>query len=217
MEPDMNTTILEKLQTVFDHRQATVLAEVISDSYRKLVKTSDFNELKAIVRDLVEAQKRTGLRVEELAEAQKEMSRVQKELSQAQKEFSESQRELSIAQKQTAQEVRLLARSMKDTRDELGGLSRSVSNALENEAYRLLPAFLKTHYGLESSERLVRVEMGGRGINIFGRAIQNGQEVLIVGETKLRLDERRATHNRNLFFELEQKINAVREAYPKGA
>ena len=206
----MNTTILEKLQTVFDHRQATVLAEVISDSYRELAKTSDFKELNAIVRNLAEAQKRTGLRVEELADAQKEMSQVQKELS-------ESQRTLSMAQKQTDQEVRLRARAMKDTRDELGGFSRSVSNALENEAYRLLPAFLKTHYGLESSERLVRVEMGGRGINIFGRAIQNGQEVLIVGETKLRLDERRATHNRNLFFELEQKINAVREAYPKGA
>jgi len=70
----MNTTILEKLQTVFDHHQATMLAEVISDSYRELVKTSDFNELKAIVRDLAEAQKRTGLRVEELAEAQKELS-----------------------------------------------------------------------------------------------------------------------------------------------
>lgn len=206
----MNTTILEKLQTVFDHRQATMLADVISDSYRELVKTSDFNELKAIVRDLAEAQKRTGLRVEELADAQKE-------LSQAQKELSESQRELSIAQKQTDQEVRLLARAMKDTRDELGGLSRSVSYALENEAYRQLPAFLKTHYGLELSERLVRVEMGGRGINIFGRAFQNGQEVLIVGETKLRLDERRATHNRNLFFKFEQKINAVRVSYPKGA
>lgn len=175
----MNTTILEKLQTVFNHRQATMLAEVISDSYRELAKTSDFNQLKAIVRDLAEAQKRTGLWVEELAEAQKEMSQVQKELSQDQKELSESQRELSIAQKQTDQEVRLLARAMKDTRAELGGLSRSVSYALENEAYRLLPAFLKTHYGLELNERLVRAEMGGREINIFGQAFQNGQEVLI--------------------------------------
>jgi hypothetical protein len=61
----------EKLAQVFDRRQAVVLAEVIREAYSDLVRTSDFNELKAIVRDLALAQK-------ELAEAQKELAQAQK-------------------------------------------------------------------------------------------------------------------------------------------
>ncbi len=89
-----------KLQTVFPPEQAAVLAEVIHEAYTDLVKTSDFNELKEIVRDLsvkmgelAEAQKRTEQRVEELAEAQKgsearltRLEAVVRELAEAQKE-----------------------------------------------------------------------------------------------------------------------------------
>jgi len=63
--------IKRQLQTVFDERQAQVLAKVIIDAYTDLVKTSDFNELKGIVKELAEAQKRTEQRMGELAEAQK--------------------------------------------------------------------------------------------------------------------------------------------------
>jgi hypothetical protein len=63
--------IRQKLEEVFNPRQATVLAEVVEAAYSDLVKTGDFNELKAIVRDLAQAQTRTELCVEELAEAQK--------------------------------------------------------------------------------------------------------------------------------------------------
>ncbi|MCB1175544.1 MAG: hypothetical protein KDK39_18355, partial [Leptospiraceae bacterium] len=59
-----------RLQTVFQPQQAQLLAEVISDSYNELVKTSDFNELKAVVHELADAQKRTEQRVEALAVAQ---------------------------------------------------------------------------------------------------------------------------------------------------
>ena len=88
METSIETRRTEtrrKLESVFDKKRATVLSEVITDAYRDLVKTSDFNELKDIVRDLgikvgdlAEAQKRTELRVEELAGAQKELTEAQK-------------------------------------------------------------------------------------------------------------------------------------------
>ena len=52
--------IKKKLEKVFDERQAAVLAEVFVDAYGELVKTSDFDGLKAVVKELAEAQARTS-------------------------------------------------------------------------------------------------------------------------------------------------------------
>jgi len=240
------SVIRHKLEQVFTEPQAAVLAEVVEAAYTDLVKTSDFNELKSIVRDLAtaqnemaaaqvrteerltrveiaveklaEAQKRTETRVEELAEAQKRteerLTRVEiavEKLAEAQKRTEMRVEELAEAQKQTQQELQLLAKGLRETRGELGGLSRSVGYALENEAYRALPRFLKEHYGLEVTQRLIRTEIGGEEINLFGRARRNGQSVLIVGEVKLRLDERRTTRRReDALAVLEKKIAAVK-------
>ena len=65
-----STDIRKKFESVFKKNQAGVLAEVITDAYSELVKTSDFNELKGIVKELAEAQNRTEARVEELVQAQ---------------------------------------------------------------------------------------------------------------------------------------------------
>ncbi len=233
------SVIRHKLEQVFTEPQAAVLAEVVEAAYTDLVKTSDFNELKSIVRDLAtaqnemaaaqvrteerltrveiaveklaEAQKRTETRVEELAEAQKRTEMRVEELAEAQKRTEMRVEELAEAQKQTQQELQLLAKGLRETRGELGGLSRSVGYALENEAYRALPRFLKEHYGLEVTQRLIRTEIGGEEINLFGRARRNGQSVLIVGEVKLRLDERRTTRRReDALAVLEKKIAAVK-------
>ncbi|MEM7531605.1 MAG: hypothetical protein AAF639_05490, partial [Chloroflexota bacterium] len=40
-------------------------------------------------------------------------------------------------------------------RSELGGLSKSLGYALENEAYRVLPAFLEKEYGITVTERFI--------------------------------------------------------------
>jgi len=68
--------IKDKLESVFDKKQSDILAEIIFDS--SFIKTSDFNELKSIVKELSEAQKESEHRltrvekaIEELAEAQK--------------------------------------------------------------------------------------------------------------------------------------------------
>lgn len=170
--------IKERLEKVFDKAQASVLIEVIVDAYGELVKAGDFNELKAIVKELAEAQRRTEIKVAELAE-----------------------------------DIRILVRGLGETRSEVGGLSRSVSYALENEAYRGLPKVLKRSYGIELKDRLIRAEIGGKEINIFGRAKRDGRDVLVVGEAKLRLDERRKKGERDVFEELEEKGRAVRWEY----
>lgn len=187
-----------KLDKVFDKKRATVLAEVITDAYSELVKTGDFNELKAIVKELAEAQNRTEIRVAELAEAQ-------------------NRTEIKVAE--LAEDIKVLARGLDETRKELkatrgdvGGLSRSMGYAFENEAYRMLPNVLKEKYGIELKEKLIRIGIGGKEINIFGWAKKNGKDMLIVGETKLRLDDRRRG-KRDAFKDLEEKVTAVREEY----
>ena len=189
--------IREKLQKVFDPAQAATLTEVIVDAYGELVKAGDFNELKGIVKELAEAQKRTEGKIEELAEAQKRTEQRVEELAEA--------------QKRTEEEIRLLAKGLNDLRGEVGGLSRSVGYALENEAYRGLPKVLKENYGIELQERLIRAEIGGKEINLFGKAKREGRDVLIVGEVKLRLDDRRKRGRKDVFEELEEKVRAIRE------
>jgi predicted nucleic acid-binding Zn-ribbon protein len=123
--------IVRRLETVFQHEQAVVLADTITDAYDTLVKASDFSELKMIVAELGEAQKRTEERLEELAEAQKRTEETLAGLVEAQKRTEKNVADLAKA-------IQLLTRELRETRRELGGLSRSVSYALENEAYRFL-------------------------------------------------------------------------------
>jgi len=190
METSIETRRAEtkkKLESVFDKKRATVLSEVITDAYRDLVKTGDFNELKDIVKDL-------GIKVGELAEAQKELA--------------EAQEELAEAQKKTEVSVATLAKGLEATRTELGGLSRSVSYSLENEAYRQLPRFLKERYHIEVTERMIRLELEGEEINIFAHGRRNGEDFLIVGETELRLS------GVGKLKQLEKKVSLVKRHYP---
>ncbi len=110
-----SVTVRQRLETVFNKRQAEVLAEVIDFSYNDLVKVSDFSELKGIVRELAEAQKRTEARVEELAEAQKRTEARVEELAEAQKRTEARVEELAEAQKRTEARVEELAEAQKRT------------------------------------------------------------------------------------------------------
>jgi hypothetical protein len=228
------TAMLERLRRTFPPDQADTLAEVIHDAYNSLVKVSDFNELKAVVVELAEAQQRTEMRVVELAEAQQrtemrlaELAEAQQrtelrvvELAEAQQrtemrlaELAEGQRQLIEAQRRTEERMDKLAEVVQGLAIEVGSLSRTMSYALENEAYRALPALLKRKLGLELEQRFVRTEINGEEINLFGQARRNGQTVLIVGESKLRLDMR-SFERQDVFDQLGRKVEAVRQAYP---
>lgn len=191
------TAIKERLEEVFEKHQAEVLATTIFGTYNELVKASDFNELKGIVRDI-------SVEVKELAGAQKE-------LANAQKRTEIKVEELAEAQKKTEIEIQELTKGLKLTREDLGGLSRSFSYAFENEAYRMLPKFLWDNYKIEMTEKMIRTEIEGKEINVFGKARRNGENILIVGEAKLRLDEKRDVKKKDVFKELEEKVEVVRK------
>jgi len=191
--------IAEKLENVFAKRQAIVLADVIQDAYEDLVKTSDFNELKEIVREI-------GVKVGELAEAQKGS---EKRLT----KLEETVGELAEAQKKTEIEIQKLTKGLRETRGEIGGLSKSMSYAFENEAYRMLPSLLKNKYKIEVKEKFIRKDIAGKEINIFALAKRDGKPIIIVGEAKLRLDEKRGEGNEDVFKDLADKVMAVKKEY----
>jgi len=66
--------IYNELSKTMDSAAAKKIAEIVGMVYEELqnaITKVEFNELKDVVKDLAEAQKRTEARVEELAEAQK--------------------------------------------------------------------------------------------------------------------------------------------------
>lgn len=100
-----------------------------------------------------------------------------------------------------------------ETNTKLGGLDRSLGYAFENEAYRHLPEILKSKYGIEIKEKIIRAHIGGREINVFCRASKNGKDVLVIGGAKTKLDERR--ERPEVFAELEEKVQAVLAEHPQ--
>ena len=208
--------MVKEFQPAFVPPQATLLARAITEAHTNLVKTSDFNELKAIMAELAEAQR-------DLVTAQRHTDQRMGELAEAQQATGQRMGQLAEAQQRTARAVQTpLALGLRDsTRAEVGGLARSVGYALENEAYRALPAFLERHYDIRLTERFVRTELDGEEINFFGHATQNGDAVIIVGEAKLRLDDRRKVGTEDgsalrsaAVVELERKLAIVRRRHP---
>jgi mannitol-1-phosphate/altronate dehydrogenase len=168
--------IYNELKETLEPQAALKIAEIMGYIYGELANTvtkADFNELREVVRDLAEAQKRTEQRVEELAEAQK---RTEKELH------------------LLTQDVRELTRQQKETRRQLGGLSGTVGYTLEDRTYPSLPPLLKNDFGITLKEELKRDFIEDNEgeyieVNIVGKGLQNGKEILIVGECKTQLSK----------------------------
>jgi DNA repair exonuclease SbcCD ATPase subunit len=223
--------LTSRFEQVFTPRQAETLAVVIHDVSAGVAKSSDFTELKAVVqqladaqRDLAQAQGRTEARMEELAQAQRDLAQAQGRTEARMDELAQAQRDLAQAQGRTEARMEELAQAqgrtegeLRQLAQELGGLSRSVSYALENEAYRQLPAYLATHHGIHLTERMVRTDIGGEEINLFALGERNGAPIVIVGETKLQLDRRRGTRDalERLLDQLEAKAKVVQTAHPE--
>ena len=218
VEPPLRDVLISILEEIERQRS----------QFEQQVTKTEFNELKEIVRQLAEAQKkteermgsveqklgqlaevqkRTEQKLSELAEAQKKTEQRLNELAEAQKETEQKLNELAEAQKKTEQEIGKLAKGLRQNRSEIGGLARSVAYALENEAYRHLPSLLKTKYNIELCERIIRCYVGGEEIDIFAKARQDGREIYLVGEAVLKLDD--VTKLRKVW----KKVEVVKEEY----
>ncbi|WP_461833383.1 hypothetical protein [Desulfothermus sp.] len=172
--------LLEKVEPSTREVLIAVLEEIERQREESVTK-KEFNELKDIVFDLAEAQKKTEQRVNELAEAQK---RTEQRLN-----------ELAEAQQRTEQELKKLIGEHRKTREQLGGLAHTVGYILEDRAYVGLPPLLEKEKNIKLISPLKRdyLEIGpGKYVelNIIGKAKRNGNTIWVVGECKTQLKKR---------------------------
>jgi hypothetical protein len=147
-----------------------LLAEVVVEAYSELVKTSDFNELKSIVKELTVAQK-------ELAAAQQRTERRVEELASAQQRTEVSLQQLINEHQKT--------RKLPAT---------TVGYRLEDLAYKGLPPLLERDFGLIVQGKLKRTYLtDNQGkeleVNITGQGLLDGKTVTIIGESKSQLSK----------------------------
>ena len=193
--------LLVEMQQVFDARTAGVMLHVLDRVAAQVrqagVMREDFRELKQIMAELAEAQRRTeervgslGLAVERLAEAQRRteervgsLELAVERLAEAQRRTTEEIKELVAAQVRTEAGIDRL-------RKQVGGLSETVGGDIEDIAYIVLHDVLKREFGWQVGvlEREWQTWDGEpEEVNVFGEATdpaRPGQVIWIVGEAK---------------------------------
>ena len=206
MDPNIREAILLLLEEM--ERQREHLEQQVTKT--------EFNELKAVVAELAEAQRQTQAEVRALAEALKETQAEVRALAEAQKRteqrldrLEQVVAELAEAQKRTEEELQALIRRVDLLHERVEGLSNTVGYTLENQAYRYLPRILRTQLGIQVEGRLLRryVSIQGtyRQVNIYGIGRRNGQRFLIVGEAKTRPSQREVDKFLRLVQNLEKQ------------
>ncbi|MCI0560932.1 MAG: hypothetical protein MN733_20800, partial [Nitrososphaera sp.] len=174
--------LLAELRQAFDAQTAEVLLHVLDKVAAQVrqsgVTREDFRELKQIVTELAEAQRRTEERVsrlevlmEQLIEAQRRTEEKVAELAEAQRRTEEAQRRTEekvgrveqrlgrieeIEERMTEVESRMvqaiadLTRAIDDLRKQVGGLSDTVGGDIEDIAYIVLHDVLKREFGWQA-------------------------------------------------------------------
>ncbi|WP_298976268.1 hypothetical protein [uncultured Thermosynechococcus sp.] len=223
----MTSVLEEKLRAAFPPEQAHLLAEVIREAYDDLVKAKDFNELKSIVADLAQAQKRTEERVDqltvtvaELAEAQKRTEERVAELAQAQKRTEERVEELAAAQKRTEERVDQLAaaqerteRAVRQLARQVGGLSEALGGSLEDLALEVVPEILEYRWGMEiefCDRDTLPLRNGEYEFDLVIRGQIHGEPLLVLGEVKSNITESEVER----FLNLVAQVTATEEIHP---
>lgn len=125
-------------------------------------------------------------------------------LTQKVTDLTEAQMRTEKAQRQTEERMQDLIKVVSQTNIHLGGLGNSMAYAFENEAYRILPEYLKKNYGIEVVEKFIRKEIAGKEINVLAQAKREGKEIVIIGEATLKLDEK------DKIDDMVKKINTVK-------
>jgi len=207
--------LLADLQRVFDAQTAEVLlgvlGKVAAQMYTTSVTREDFRELKQIVADLAEAQRRTmeemkglaaaqrrteermgslELAMERLAEAQQRTEERVGNLELALEQLAAAQARTDAAVKELAEAQRRTERALERLSHQVGGLSDAVGGDIEDIAYIVLHDVLKREFGWQVGvlERSWQTWDGKpEEVNVFGQASDPARPdrvIWIVGEAK---------------------------------
>jgi hypothetical protein len=154
------------------------------------VRRTDFEDLKSVVRELAEAQKRTELRVEELAEAQKRTELRVEELAEAQKRTEQRVEELAEIQKRMAETLHVrmdglegaLDRFRKTFDSKLGGLGARWGLQTEESFREGMRAILQ-EVGF-TAERFLDIDTSGEVFGVPDQVeldvvVKNGKVIIV--------------------------------------
>ncbi len=182
----VSIAFIRELENI-DPKLRHVLLKMLEELERQreeCVTKKEFNELKAIVKELAEAQRNTEQRLSELAEAQKKTEQRLSELAEAQKKteqrlnalaeaqkkteqrldtLTEKVNELAEAQKKTEQRLNELAEAQKKTEQRLSELAEAQKKT-EQRLNELAEAQKKTEQELKKligEHRKTREQLGG--------------------------------------------------------
>ncbi len=126
--------IYEELSQALEPQAARKLASVLGVIYEDLQQTvtkAEFNDLRQVVRELAEAQKRTETRVEELAEAQKRTEIRVEELAEAQKRTEQALAQLTVRVDRLTERVDQLTEQMSRLTERVDRLTERVDQLAE--------------------------------------------------------------------------------------
>ena len=144
-----------------------LLAETFREEFG--VRRTDFDDLKGVVRELAEAQKRTENRLDELTQTVQELAHAQKRTENRLDALTQTVQELAHAQKRTELRVEELAEAQKRTEqrvEELAGAQKRTENRLEElvqTVKELTQAQKQTADELTKFRRAFESKIGGLG------------------------------------------------------
>ena len=218
---------LDRVEERLDRIEAAIekLTEAQARSEERL------DRIEAAIEKLAEAQARSEKRLDRIEAAQarseERLDRIEAAIEKLTEAQIRSEKRLDrVEAAQARSEERLdtlterldtLVKEHGKTRSQLGGLAMTVGYTLENAAYRALPDLLKADYGIEVQDRLIRTYLTddknrSLEVNIFGKGLKNGREVVILGESKSQLSERHI--NRFIFTRLDHLKPLFGEVLP---
>ena len=155
--------IYENLKVTFGDEQAKALASVIGEVYENLaniVTKSDFNELKEVVTELAEAQKRT----------------------------EETVRILVLDVSELKSDMKEVKKDIKDVKKQMGGLSMDVGYGIEDKYLFLMEDFAFHQYEIKISgaeRKFIHYPDGKTDeVNLYMEGEQKGKRVYLIGEAK---------------------------------
>ncbi len=166
-----------------------------TNTSENVITKKDFNELKSIVKkivlaqkELVSAQQRTEWCMEAIVNAQKEITTIQQRTEQQIEELAMIQQRTDIRFQQ------LIVEHDFDTRKQLVEFAMTVGYRLEDFAYKTLPLLLERDFDITVQGKLKRAYLiDNQGeeleIKITGKALKEGKEVTIIGESKTKLSK----------------------------
>ena len=156
------------------------LVEVLREEFG--VRRSDFDDLKAIVRDLAEAQKRTEQRVEELAQAQKELATAQQHMAEG----------LELFRKTVTAEIEGLKKSLNA---QIGGLGARWGLQTEGAFREGLRAILQ-EVGFVT-ERFLDIDTTGE---VFGAPDQVELDVVVKNGKVIVVEIKSSTNQADVYY-----------------